>query len=238
MALAQDEPAEWRRAAEAMYLPYDTELGIHEQDDSFLSKKRWDFLNTPQVKYPLLLNYHPMVIYRHQVCKQADVVLALLLLSDRFTLEDKRRDFDYYEAVTTHDSSLSSCIYSIVAAEVGYQDKAYDYFMETARMDLDDTHGNTRYGVHTAAMAGTWLGVAYGFGGMRVVDGDVRFAPTSPAQWRSYRFHIHLHGCLLRVVVDAAGTTYTLLRGEELRFHHRATPIVITQAGPTHTEAS
>ncbi|GGY93081.1 glycoside hydrolase family 65 protein [Pseudoduganella plicata] len=237
MALAQDEPAEWRRAADAMYLPYDAELGIHEQDDSFLSKKRWDFDSTPPDKYPLLLNYHPMVIYRHQVCKQADVVLALLLLSDRFTLEDKRRDFDYYEAVTTHDSSLSSCIYSIIAAEVGYQDKAYDYFMETARMDLDDTHGNTRYGVHTAAMAGTWLGVAYGFGGMRVADGDVRFAPTLPAQWRSYRFHIHLHGCLLRVAVDARGTTYTLLRGDALRFHHRDKPVVITQQNATHTEA-
>jgi hypothetical protein len=128
----------------------------------------WDFANTPKENYPLLLNYHPMVIYRHQVCKQADVVLALLLLSNEFTLDDKRRDFDYYEAVTTHDSSLSSCIFSIIASEVGYHDKAYDYFMETARLDLDDTHGNTHYGVHTAAMAGTWMGVAYGFAGMRV----------------------------------------------------------------------
>ncbi|WEF32303.1 glycoside hydrolase family 65 protein [Pseudoduganella chitinolytica] len=238
MALGDDEPAEWRRAAGAMYLPYDEELGIHEQDDSFLSKKRWDFENTPADKYPLLLNYHPMVIYRHQVCKQADVVLALLLLSDRFTLDDKRRDFDYYEAVTTHDSSLSSCIYSIVAAEVGYEDKAYDYFMETARMDLDDTHGNTRYGVHTAAMAGTWLGVAYGFGGMRVVDGAVRFAPTLPRQWRRYQFHIHLHGCLLRVAVDADGTTYTLLRGAALRFSHRDTVIDVSTAQPTHQEAA
>ncbi|WP_227470288.1 glycoside hydrolase family 65 protein [Massilia sp. YMA4] len=236
MGLGLEEPAEWRRAAGAMYLPYDQELGIHEQDDSFLSKKRWDFANTPADKYPLLLNYHPMVIYRHQVCKQADVVLALLLLSDRFTLEDKRRDFDYYEAVTTHDSSLSSCIYSIIAAEVGYQDKAYDYFMETARMDLDDTHGNTRYGVHTAAMAGTWLGVAYGFGGMRVVDGAVRFAPTLPRQWRRYQFHIHLRGCLLRVAVDAAGTTYTLLHGDALRFTHRDTVIALTAAQSTHQE--
>jgi alpha,alpha-trehalose phosphorylase len=238
MGLSADEPAEWRRAASAMYLPYDPELGIHEQDDSFLSKKRWDFANTPADKYPLLLNYHPMVIYRHQVCKQADVVLALLLLSDRFTLDDKRRDFDYYEAVTTHDSSLSSCIYSIIAAEVGYQDKAYDYFMETARMDLDDTHGNTRYGVHTAAMAGTWLSVAYGFGGMRVVDGAVRFAPTLPRQWRRYQFHIHLRGCLLRVAVDAAGTTYTLLRGAALRFSHRDSVIDVTSAQPTHQEAA
>ncbi|WP_371861570.1 glycosyl hydrolase family 65 protein [Pseudoduganella armeniaca] len=110
--------------------------------------------------------------------------------------------------------------------------------METARMDLDDTHGNTRYGVHTAAMAGTWLGVAYGFGGMRVVDGAVRFAPTLPRQWRRYQFHIHLRGCLLRVAVDADGTTYTLLRGDALRFRHRDSVIDVTSAQPTHQEAA
>ena len=183
IGLEADEIAGWRRADASMALPYDAALGIHAQDDSFLSKKAWDFAATPKEHYPLLLNYHPMVIYRHQVCKQADVVLALLLLSDRFTLEDKRRDFDYYEAVTTHDSSLSSCIFSIIASEVGYHDKAYDYFMETARLDLDDTHGNTHYGVHTAAMAGTWMGVSYGFAGMRVIDGALQFAPTLPARW-------------------------------------------------------
>eukprot|EP01032_Pedospumella_encystans_P019775 gene19775-22481_t len=119
--LDSDEPAQWRRAAAQMLLPYDEALRIHAQDDSFLDKKVWDFANTPKENYPLLLNYHPLVIYRHQVCKQADVVLALLLLSDEFEQDDKRRDFDYYEKVTTHDSSLSSCIFSIIAAEVGYQ---------------------------------------------------------------------------------------------------------------------
>ncbi len=238
MALEAKEPAAWRRAAQRMHLPYDEELGIHEQDDSFLSKKRWDFANTPKENYPLLLNYHPMVIYRHQVCKQADVVLALLLLSSRFTLDDKRRDFDYYEAVTTHDSSLSSCIFSIVAAEVGYADKAYDYFMETARLDLDDTHGNTCHGVHTAAMAGTWLGVAYGFGGLRTDGGAVRFAPTLPAQWQGYRFRIHIRGCLLRVAVDGAGTTYLLERGAQLSFTHHGRQVSLAAAQPEHREAA
>jgi len=232
VALADGELEEFHRAATAMLLPYDAALGIHPQDDSFLDKKVWDFAGTPDDKYPLLLNYHPMVIYRHQVCKQADVVLALLLLSEQFTLEDKKRDFDYYEAVTTHDSSLSSCIFSIIASEVGYHDKAYDYFMETARLDLDDTHGNTHYGVHTAAMAGTWLGVAYGFGGMRVVNGDVRFAPTLPKQWQHYQFRIHLHGSLLQVRVSAAGTQYTLLRGDALVFQHRGAPVSLTSAAP------
>ncbi|PHV08973.1 family 65 glycosyl hydrolase [Janthinobacterium sp. BJB412] len=231
------EPAEWRRAAALMLLPYDEALQIHAQDDSFLSKKKWDFAATPKENYPLLLNYHPMVIYRHQVCKQADVVLALLLLGEQFTLDDKRRDFDYYEAVTTHDSSLSSCIFSIIASEVGYHDKAYDYFMETARLDLDDTHGNTHYGVHTAAMAGTWMGVAYGFAGMRVFDGALHFAPTLPKQWQHYTFKIHFQGALLEVRVEPARVEYRLLQGETLGFHHHGERIEMTLAAPVQSRS-
>jgi alpha,alpha-trehalose phosphorylase len=226
------EIAEWRRAAALMALAYDADLAIHAQDDTFLSKKSWDFAATPKENYPLLLHYHPLVIYRHQVCKQADVVLALLLLPDCFTLEDKRRDFDYYEAVTTHDSSLSSCIFSIIASEVGYHDKAYEYFMETARLDLDDTHGNTHYGVHTAAMAGTWMGVSYGFGGMRVVEGALRFNPAMPARWQHYQFNIQLRGALLQVRVDAEEACYTLLRGESINFTHAGVPVTLDQAAP------
>jgi len=236
-ALDANEPAAWRRAASLMNLPYDEALQIHAQDDSFLSKKVWDFASTPKENYPLLLNYHPMVIYRHQVCKQADVVLALLLLSDQFTLEDKRRDFDYYEKVTTHDSSLSSCIFSIIAAEVGYQDKAYDYFMETARLDLDDTHGNTHYGVHTAAMAGTWMGVAYGFAGMRVVGGDLKFAPSLPAKWQHYTFKIHFKGALLEVHVEPGRADYRLLQGEVLDFMHGDEAVALTLSQPKQSRS-
>jgi len=227
IGLTDDEVKAWRDASAAMFLPYDDDLGIHEQDDSFLSKKPWDFANTPPENYPLLLNYHPLVIYRHQVCKQADVVLALLLLSSQFALDDKRRDFDFYEGVTTHDSSLSSCIFSIVASEIGYRDKAYAYFMETARLDLDNTHANTQYGVHTAAMAGTWLGVAYGFGGMRLDEAGLRFAPTLPDQWTGYRFKVQVRGALLEVAVDGTGTAYRLLRGERLAFAHGGTTIAL-----------
>ena len=236
-ALDANEPAAWRRAASLMNLPYDEALQIHAQDDSFLSKKVWDFANTPKENYPLLLNYHPMVIYRHQVCKQADVVLALLLLSDEFTLEDKRRDFDYYEKVTTHDSSLSSCIFSIIAAEVGYQDKAYDYFMETARLDLDDTHDNTHYGVHTAAMAGTWMGVAYGFAGMRVVGGELKFAPSLPAKWQHYTFKIHFKGALLEVHVEPGRAEYRLLQGEVLDFMHGDEAVALTLSQPKQSRS-
>ena len=218
------EPSEWRRAAEHMYLPFDTALGIHPQDDSFLAKKRWDFAATPREHYPLLLHYHPLVIYRHQVCKQADLVLALLLVGNWFTLEEKRRDFDYYEAVTTHDSSLSTCIFSIIASEIGYRDKAYDYFMATARMDLDNTHGNSQYGVHTAAMAGTWLCVVYGFAGMRVHQGALHFTPYLPARWSHYQFTIRLQDQVLRIRVSDRTTEYQLVEGTLIEFtdHYRA----------------
>jgi len=229
IALTAEEVAIWDAAARQMYLPYDESLGIHAQDDSFLSKKQWDFAATPKDKYPLLLHFHPLVIYRHQVCKQADLMLAMLLLSDQFTLEEKKRNFDYYEKVTTHDSSLSYCIFSIIASEIGYHDKAYAFFMETARMDLDDTHHNTRHGVHTAAMAGSWMCVSYGFAGMRVIDGQPRFNPTLPKQWSHYQFQIHLHGCLLQVRVTALEVSYRLLEGSELNLQHAGQTVQLNQ---------
>jgi beta-phosphoglucomutase len=229
------EPGEvdsWDRAAERMYLPYDETLGIHKQDDGFLEKKVWDFAGTPKENYPLLLHYHPLVIYRHQVCKQADVVLATFLQGDLFTPEQKRRNFDYYEKVTTHDSSLSSCIHAIMAAEVGYADKAYAYFMHTARMDLDNTHGNTFHGVHTAAMAGAWMGVVHGFAGMRIHRGDVSFAPTLPAGWTHYRFKAVVRGQVLEVTVTEGRTEYRLAEGEELTVRHGDTPVRLTRDLP------
>lgn len=231
--LTAEEIVAWRRAAQSMYLPFDTQLGIHAQDDSFLSKKVWDFAATPKAHYPLLLHYHPLVIYRHQVCKQADLLLAMLLSTDSFSLAEKKNNFDYYEKITTHDSSLSSCIFSIIACEIGDHDKAYDYFMQSVRMDLDDTHGNTCHGVHTAAMAGSWMCVTYGFAGMRVVNGLARFRPTLPAQWDSYQFRIQLHGSLIEVRVEAEQTTYRLLEGTSLNLRHMEDDFQLSAQTPT-----
>jgi beta-phosphoglucomutase len=231
--LEPDEPAAWRRAAEHMYLPYDAKLGVHPQDDSFLSKKVWDFAATPRQNYPLLLHYHPLVIYRHQVCKQADMVLALLLLGNRFTPEEKRRDFAYYEPLTTHDSSLSMCIFSIIACEIGFYDKAYAYFMKTARVDLDNTHGNSAYGVHTASMAGTWLCVVYGFAGMRAYQGKLQFSPFLPDQWDNYQFSICFKGLSLHVRVSKSATEYTLVAGDRLDLTDRGRVIRLTADMPT-----
>jgi len=229
------EIAAWDDAAERMCLPFDERLGIHAQDDVFLSRRVWDFASTPAENYPLLLHYHPLVIYRHQVCKQADVVLALFLRGDLFTLEQKRNDFEYYEAITTHDSSLSSCVHSIVASEIGLHEKAYEFFMETARMDLDNTHGNTFHGVHTAAMAGAWMCVVHGFAGLRRRNGIPVFDPHLPAGWTRYRFKILSRGRTLEVTVATDRIDYRLLDGDALEIVHAGSPVRLTAEAPLHS---
>jgi alpha,alpha-trehalose phosphorylase len=230
IGLREEEAARWQEAADRMYIPYDQAQGLYMQDDSFFEKARWDFDNTPDDYYPLLLHYHPLVIYRHQVCKQADLVLALFLLGNRFTLEDKRKNYDYYEQVTTHDSSLSTCIFSIVANEIGYHEQAYDYFVSTARMDLDDYHRNVGDGVHIANMAGTWMGVVNGFGGLRVYDGVIHLRPTLPAQWQGYSFNLALGENLLRVQVGSGQVRLSLLQGERLSLVCYGEAVVVTTA--------
>ena len=182
IGLTQAEIAEWRRAADLMRIPLDRVHGIHAQDDSFLDRAPWDLAATPPDRFPLLLHYHPLVIYRHQVLKQSDVVLAQVLLGSQFTTAEKKRNFDYYDPLTTGDSSLSPCIQSVAAAELGYDDAAYDYFMRTARMDLDDVNRNVEHGVHIAAMAGSWVSLVYGFAGLRDDDGRIAFSPRLPAR--------------------------------------------------------
>ncbi|WP_448670764.1 beta-phosphoglucomutase [Pseudoxanthomonas mexicana] len=227
IGLDDEEVALWERAADAMYLPVDEALGIHPQDDDFLAKPRWPFPKREGAHRPLLLDYHPLTLYRHQVCKQADVVMAMVLAGDGVDLGTKCRDFDYYEAVTTHDSTLSAPVYGILASEVGQDEKAWHYFDASLRVDLDDLHGNTDHGVHMAAMAGSWLGLAQGFGGLRVAGGRLRFAPTLPNAWKGYGFNLRWRGCVLRVDVDARGVRYRLDEGELLAFAHAGSEVVL-----------
>jgi beta-phosphoglucomutase len=219
--LENGEIEEWRRAALSMYVPYDDDLGIHAQDDAFLDRAAWDFAHTPAESYPLLLHYHPLVIYRHQVLKQPDVVLAQVLLGNRFSMADKKRNFDYYDRLTTGDSSLSPCIQSVAAAELGYTEAAYGYFSRTARMDLDDMNGNVRDGVHTAAMAGTWISIVYGFAGMRDYDGTLSFRPKLPGAWSRLRFRLRFRSRLLEIEITRETARYLLKQGESISvFHH------------------
>ncbi len=227
--LKDDEIALWKKAGDSMFLPYNEKLKIYEQDDTFLSKKVWDFKNTPKENYPLLIHYHPLVIYRYQVCKQADTVLAEFLLSHRFTREQKKRDYDFYELITTHDSSLSMCIFSVMANEVGYYKKAYNYFNKTARMDLDNIQGNTKDGIHAANMAGTWMAIVNGFGGMRTHDGVLSFAPTLPEKWNSYTFKVGYKGRLINIAVDKYSCEYKLLEGKDIKIISNGEEIILTK---------
>jgi alpha,alpha-trehalose phosphorylase len=215
IGLQPEEPQTWLKAAENMFLPYDAARGITPQDDTFLSKTVWDFAQTPRENYPLLLHYHPLVVMRYQVCKQADTVLAEFLLHDQFDRTQKQRDFDYYEPITTHDSSLSGAVFGMMAAELGDTEKAYRYFAETATLDLENKHGNTPAGIHAANMAGTWQGIVFGFAGMRAQNG-LSFQPVIPKGWQAYAFKVSYRGRLIHVRVTPAGAQFELLAGAPL----------------------
>ena len=211
--LDEDEVAAWTRAADAMCVLYDSELGINPQDDAFLGHEPWDWDGTPPEKYPLLLNFHPLVIYRHQVLKQADVVLANFMRSEDFPADLQRRNFDYYDAITTGDSSLSACVQAIMAAEVGHAELARQYFDESLYLDIADTHGNTVDGIHIANVGGVWAGLVHGFAGVRDTGGHVRVAPRLPVGWNSMRFKLQRRGSDIAIALDPGGATVTVESG-------------------------
>ncbi len=213
IALRQDEADEFEKAYKNMYLPYDETAGITPQDDSFLSKKVWDFENTLIGNYPLLLHYHPMLLYRHQVCKQADVLLAYYLFQNRHDKELMKASYAYYEGITTHDSSLSSCVFSIMAARLGWAHKAYDYFRKTMRLDIDDIHCNTKDGLHMANMGGAYLCVTGGFAGLSIDEDGACLSPVLPEQWRSCSFKFMYRGSVFEVAVNKQGTKIIRLSG-------------------------
>ncbi|MGM0682401.1 MAG: glycoside hydrolase family 65 protein, partial [Thermodesulfobacteriota bacterium] len=227
--LKEMEIEDWKIAADAVYIPYDDNLQVHPQDDSFFDKEVWDFSTTPPGQYPLLLYYHPLVIYRYQVCKQPDVILAQLLLGDSFSLEQKQRNYQYYEPITTHDSSLSPSIFSIAASELGFHEDAYRFFTMTARLDLDNIFRDTHYGVHMASMAGSWLAVTQGFAGMRTNEDGLSFNPYLPHNLYSYRFRVVYRNCCLKVSVSKHRITYTLLDGESIEFKHSGSKVILAK---------
>ena len=231
--LRLEEIEDWRKAAEKMYIPYDDEKGIHPQDDEFLKKEVWDFENTPLENYPLLLNYHPLVIYRFQVIKQADVVMAMFLLGHEFSKEQKKRNFDYYDPLTTGDSSLSSCVYSILAFELGYIERAMELIRYSAWMDLADVAGNVKDGAHIASMGGTWMAVVYGLAGLRDYGGKISFNPQRSPRSEEVRFPLAIRGQILEVTIGQDKVTYALKKGDGLTIYHGDEEIKLTGKQPS-----
>jgi alpha,alpha-trehalose phosphorylase len=227
-----EEAAAWRDAARDMVIPWDEALGVHPQSEGFTSHQLWDFAETRPEQYPLLLHFPYFDLYRKQVSKQADLVLALHWCGDSFTDEEKARDFAYYEALTVRDSSLSASTQAVVAAEVGHLELAYDYLREAALMDLRDLQHNTRDGVHIASLAGAWIAVVAGFGGMRDHGGRLTFAPRLPARLERLAFRVLFKGRRLKVVVAKGEATYHLLDGEALELGHHGQRIRISVGEP------
>jgi alpha,alpha-trehalose phosphorylase len=231
LGVDEEEASSWRDAARAMVVPYDGSLGVHEQAEGFTSHERWDFEATGTDDYPLLLHYPYFDLYRKQVVKQADLVLALHLRGDAFTLEQKQRDFAYYEELTVRDSSLSACTQATLAAETGHLELAHDYLREAALIDLDDLQHNTRDGVHIASLAGAWIGVVAGLGGMRDHDGKLSFRPALPDAITDVSFRLCYGGRRLLVEVTHEQARYTLRDGDPLEIEHYEQALTLTGAG-------
>lgn len=219
IGLTYEEIEEFQRAADNMFIPYDEELKINPQDDSFLKKSVFDIKSTPKDKFPLLLHYHPLYLYRHQVCKQPDTVLSHFIFEDEEDIETLMNSFLYYEKITTHDSSLSTCIFSIVASKLKLYDKAFEYFGDSAKLDLFNTHHNTKDGIHTANMGGNYMAIVYGFCGLRIKENGLYFNPWIPEKWKSYRFKIQYEESLIEIEVNKEGCSFTLLSGEEKKIN-------------------
>jgi alpha,alpha-trehalose phosphorylase len=221
------ETAAWRRAADAMLVPYDELLDVHPQSSMFTTHDRWDFESTPADHYPLFLSYPYFDLYRKQVVKQADLVLAMHLCGDSFTAEQKARNFAYYEALTVRDSSLSACSQAVIAAEVGQLDLAYDYFAEAALTDLRDLHNNVRNGLHIASLAGAWTVAVAGFGGMRDHGGRLTFAPRLPQELSRMSFRLTFRGNRFCVDVKRDSATYRLMEGEPFQVYHHGEDVTL-----------
>lgn len=232
LGIAATEPASWEQAAALMYVPEDPARGITPQDATFLAHERWDLGSTPPEEFPLLLHHHPLSIYRRQVLKQADVVMAMFLLGNEFTDEQKRRNFEYYDPLTTGDSSLSASIQSIVASEIGADRTACRYLDFALLVDLADVTGDTSHGVHIASAAGSWMGLVFGFGGVRDFGGRLTIDPRLPVRFGSLGFSLRFHDRQLRVRLTHEEERYELTEGEPLEVEIRGRPYTLTSGAP------
>ncbi|GAA2273292.1 glycosyl hydrolase family 65 protein [Streptomyces atrovirens] len=236
LGVDEEESAGWRDAAEAVNLPYNDELGVHEQHAGFTRYQRWDFAGTRADQYPLMLHFPYFDLYRKQVIKQADLVLAMHTCAAHFEEvfgeEQIARNFAYYEPLTVRDSSLSACVQAVLAARTGHLDLAHAYTAEAALMDLADLEHNTRDGLHIASLAGTWTALVAGFGGMRWDDGSLRFTPRLPSRLRRLAFTLRFLGRCLRVEVTGDRATYTLRSGPPLTIRHHGTELTVREDAP------
>ena len=232
LGVGAEEIVAWRLAAEAMYVPYDEELGVHPQAGGFTSHAIWDFSSSRPDQYPLFLHFPYFDLYRKQVVKQADLVLAMHLRSDAFTDQDKVRNFSYYEGLTVRDSSLSAATQAVLAAELGHLELAYDYLGEASLVDLRNLHNNTSNGLHLAALAGGWSALVAGFGGFRARNATLILAPRLPSAITRLSFRLRYRDRRLQVVATAGEASYVLRSGQPLELTHHGEPLIVSTGHP------
>ncbi|MFL2100875.1 glycoside hydrolase family 65 protein [Desemzia sp. FAM 23989] len=218
LKVTEAEKAHWDDIIQRMYYPYDETLGVFVQHDTFLDKdlRTVDSL-TPEER-PINQNWSWDKILRSPFIKQADVLQGLYYLNHEFSIEEKERNFDFYEPMTVHESSLSAAIHAVLAAELGKTEKAVELYARTARLDLDNYNNDTEDGLHITSMSGGWLAIVHGFAGMRTANGELMFKPFCPKNWDKYSFLVKYRGCLLDIQVDQERVTVVLKEGEPLEF--------------------
>ncbi|MDO4273590.1 MAG: glycosyl hydrolase family 65 protein [Eubacteriales bacterium] len=237
LQITEEETDYWQRIVDHMYFPYDEERRVYPLDDGFMMRKPWDDSKIPPEKRHLLYeNYHPLFVYRQRMSKQADAILGMYLHSNLFTEEELKRNYDFYQEVTLHHSSLSTCIFGILACEIGYYDEAYEYFSQSARMDLDDYHNNFYAGIHAANMAGTWQAIVNGFAGLRTNGGRLELKPYLPEKWDGYSFLLRYQGNVIKTVISKGMAEFSLLEGKGLSIWIQGKEICLTEKENTYAE--
>lgn len=224
------ETAKWKDIQDKMYFPKDEKRGIILQQDGFLDKEIINVKDLPASDRPLNQKWSWDRILRSCFIKQADVLQGIYLFEDDFNTETIKRNFDFYEPLTVHESSLSPCVHVILASKIGYKEQAYEFYLRTARLDLDDYNNDTEEGCHITSMAGTWMSVVKGFGGMRVRDGKLHFTPFIPDQWKSYSFRLEFRDRVIKVKISNGGNVETVLEhGEPLEVMMNGKAITLTK---------
>lgn len=222
LSLKADETTLWKKIADSMYFPEDKTRGVYLQQDGFLDKELMNVSELPKEDRPLNQKWSWDRILRSCFIKQADVLQGIYFFEDDFDKETIKRNFDFYEPMTVHESSLSPCVHVILASKLGYEEKAYEMYLRTSRLDLDDYNNDTEDGCHITSMAGTWLSVIKGFGGMRIRNGMLHFTPFIPKKWKSYSFRIEFRGRVVKIKVSNQRVETTLVSGDpfEIMINH------------------
>lgn len=237
LKFSKEETLLWKEIIEKMYFPYDEKRQVYPMDDGFMMRKPWDENKIPPEKRAWLYeNYHPLFIMRHRMSKQADAILGMYLHSNLFTKEEIKRNYDFYQEVTLHHSSLSTCIFGIVACSIGYLKEGYEYFSQSARMDLDDYHNNFYAGIHAANMAGTWQAIVNGFAGVRCQQSKLRFEPSIPEEWEEYAFRLRFRGTLLEIEISKKEAKFTVIEGTKIQFLVGEKEITLQGEGEIYVE--